>query len=129
MKITPVFKNEREFISLYLDIINVVTPEENKLTPSEKTLVTEFLLLPDKFKYSRFSSPAKAKVASSLSTSRLNINNKIHGLLKKKFLRRDEDGVVYLPNHLTKVFEDYRIQKEYSIQFVLKDDFKNKGSN
>lgn len=121
MNIKPPISSDKDFTTLYLQLLNVFTKEENRLTSTEMALVSELLLLPEKFKYSRFSSPAKARVAQSLNTTRLNLNNKIHGMIKKSFLRRDEDNVIYLPTHVTKAFEQYKKDKNFSINILLND--------
>lgn len=101
-------KDVRECVRLYLRLCNTVLPENQVLLESEIEVVAEFCMLPERFKYSLFSVPAKRKVAESLGKTRVNISNKLYSLSKKKFLRRDVDGVLYLPKHLSLLLEEYK---------------------
>lgn len=122
--------DERGFVQLYLEFYNKLIPESQRLMPSEIDLVTEFAILPeDKFAYQRFSSLAKSKVVESAKSrgwklTKLNINNKIYSLLDptKKFLRRDEDGVIYLPKHLLQALQEFRKNKSFEIRINFKLD-------
>lgn len=114
--------SEREFIEKYLRIYNLLMPEEQQLVESEILLIIEFCLLPDeKFAYQRFGSLAKTKVIEAALNSdwkltKLNINNKLYALIDKKFLRRDEDRVIYLPKHLIEALKDFRSTKKFELK-------------
>ena len=57
----------RTLIRVYLEILNIINPNpNNKLTDGEIKLLTEFLLLPEKFSYQRFSRYAKPVVVKNL---------------------------------------------------------------
>lgn len=61
--------SEREFIQKYLEMENLLLPEDQKLILSEIQLVTEFMILPeDKFAYQRFGSLAKDKVIEAAAS-------------------------------------------------------------
>lgn len=45
--------SRREFLLKFFDLWNVLQKEEVRLTSKEIAILTEFLLLPDKFKYSK----------------------------------------------------------------------------
>ena len=87
----------------YFRILNAVNPDENsQLTEAEIKLLTEFILLPEKYSYQRFSRYAKPIVLESLKVlydwklTSVNLNSKIYELINKKFLWRDIDGVIYI---------------------------------
>ncbi len=128
--------SEREFLLKYLDFLNLLLPEERKLVPSEIDLVIEFALLPPKFQYQRFGTLAKSKVIESASSlgwklTKLNINNKLYALLGKEFLRRDEDQVIYLPDHLLKALNTFRTKNlfEFKINFSRNEDIEDRSSS
>lgn len=117
--------SEREFLSKYLELTNILLPEEQRLIPSEIDLIIEFTLLPEeKFAYQRFGSLAKDKVIEAAATrnwklSKLNINNKLYALLDKQFLRRDEDKVIYLPKHLLAALKQFQKDQTFDVNIVF----------
>jgi len=85
--------DKRTLIRVYLEILNIVNPvPENKLTEKEIKLLTEFILLPPKYSYQRFSRYAKPQVLKSLKElwdwdlTSLNLNTKIYELLNKGYI-------------------------------------------
>jgi len=57
----------RTLIKTYLKILNVVNPNDaNILTEGEIKILTEFIILPDKYSYQRFSRYAKPLVLKNL---------------------------------------------------------------
>ena len=115
------------------EILNSVQPDPTKrLTETELKLLTEFLLLPKKkFEYQRFSSLARTKVQEATkeqgwSLSRENINNKIYSILDKGYLRRDEDSVIYLANHIKALaFELLSVYDGSKPSFTLSIEFES----
>lgn len=112
--------DQRSLISTYLDILNIVNPEvNNKLTEGEVKLLTEFLILPEKYSYQRFSRYAKPVVLKNLEElygwklSGVNLNSKIYELVSKGYIWRDVDGVLYVKEFLlksiSKLLEDNKI--------------------
>lgn len=128
MKINYPSLDERGFLKKYLAFYNLLVPEVQQLLPSEIDLITEFALLPDsKFSYQRFGSLAKNKVIEAATEkgwklTKLNINNKLYALLDKRFLRRDEDKVIYMPEHLMKALQSFRTNKTFEIKLVFNVD-------
>jgi hypothetical protein len=122
-------QTDRDFYRNYLTIVNFAlsSRKEMQLTETELNLLVEFLLLPEKFKYTRFSTLGKSKVAKTVKElfdwylSRININNKIYSMVEKGFLRRDDDGVIYLITPIQKGIEQalkaFKEGKQYSISF------------
>lgn len=128
--------SEKEFLSKYLQIVNVLLPEEQQLIPSEIELVIEFAILPEeKFKYQRFGSLAKNRVIEAFKLkdkiySKVNINNKLYSLIDKKFIIRDEDSIMYLPKHLLTSLSKFRKDKTYTIDIVFSNgDNKDQGDS
>jgi hypothetical protein len=117
--------DERGFLKRYLEISNMILPEEQRLVPSEIDLMIEFALLPEKFKHQRFGSLAKDKVIEYVEESvdkkltKLNINNKLYSLLDKKFLHRDIDKVIYMPKHFLYALDTFRKEQNFVVSIVF----------
>ena len=82
-------------------VLSSLQPQEKQLTPVEISILREFMLLPGKFEYFRFSSLAKSEVLKALALkgykiSRSNLNNRIYDLVDKSYVKRDTDRVLYL---------------------------------
>lgn len=97
----------RESLSKFFHFVNAAQLDSSKLlTETEIQVLIEFILLPEKFKYQRFSTLAKRKVRELLKNnfnwvlSKENLNNKIYAMIDKNILSRDEDGVIHLVKHL-----------------------------
>jgi hypothetical protein len=116
---------DRLFLKKYLNLYNLLAPEAQHLEPAEIDLIIEFVLLPeDKFGYQRFSSLAKDKVIEAAALynwnlTKLNINNKLYALLDKKFLRRDEDKVIYLPSHILSAYKVFKEKKQFKVDIFF----------
>ena len=101
--------DKRTLIRTYLELLNIVNPNpDNKLTEGEVKLLTEFILLPEKYSYQRFSRYAKPLILKTLKEvwdwelSPINLNSKIYELVNKGYIWRDEDGVLYIKEYLIK---------------------------
>lgn len=120
--------NDEEFLEKLLDFINLLTPDEKKITSLEKKVLVLFTLLPEeRFKYQRFSTLAKNKVLLMAKErnwilSKINLNNKIYGLIEKGFLRRDEDSVIYVPDYILKAYNEFIKNKSYEFNILLTKD-------
>lgn len=125
--------SEREFLKKYLEFSNLLLTDEQRLAPAEMQLMIEFALLPDKFKYHRFSSLAKDKVIESVTElygktlTKLTINNKLYTLLDKQFLRRDIDKVIYMPKHFLAALDAFRQQQAFSVTVNFKREDKEEN--
>lgn len=126
MNIKYPISTEKQFLYIYLTLYNALLPEAQRLVPSEVDMIIGFALLPnEKFQYQRFSTLAKDTLIRTYDQhlTKININNKIYSLLDKKFLKRDEDRVIYLPSHLLKALQEFRESPNYSINIsFIKDD-------
>jgi len=124
---------EYEFLIKYLEITNLLLDPSQQLTHGEMELIASITILPEeKFKYQRFSMGAKKRVVEHLKITIPNINNRIHALTTKGFLRRDEDKVLYLPKHLLNVFSEFQKGSGAAITFKMpqkKDDTSSNKDN
>jgi hypothetical protein len=120
MKLKLKASSEKEFLTRYLNITNLLLDESSKLVDSEIELMVNFVLLPEKFKYQQFSPLAKRKVREAYAQEGkkltvLNMNNKLHALGKKEFLRRDEDRIMYLPKHFIAARDAFAKDKSFEL--------------
>lgn len=104
----------QQFLTTLLSLLSSLRPTSKQLTPQEIELLTTFLLLPTKFSSYPFSTPGKKKVATLLKLSPQTLHARIYSLLKKGFLRKDEDGVLLLPPKLTSALSSFISTTEYS---------------
>lgn len=104
----------QQFLTTLLSLLSSLRPTSKQLTPQEIELLTTFLLLPTKFSSYPFSTPGKKKVAATLKLSPQTLHARIYSLLKKGFLRKDEDGVLLLPHKLTTALSSFISTAEYS---------------
>lgn len=123
MKINIKLSSEKEFILAYLKMSNLLLPPQSQLHDVEMEVIAYFATLPPKFDYQRFSPLAKKKVIEAFkendrNMSIFNLNNRLHALVKKSFLRRDEDRVLYLPKNLLIALESFRKNKEFNINIL-----------
>lgn len=110
MNINLPSQSPREFLRSFLRIISGLSTPDNYLTPMEERVLIEFILLPTKYRYYRFSPPGKRQVLKSLNLPKFNaprLNAVIYILLKKKYLYRDEDNTLYLQPFLEKTFQQF----------------------
>lgn len=85
--------NDRQIIELALELLSLVIPSDTKkLTPLEIRILTEFLYLPEKYTYQRFSKYAKKYVLANIQElygveyKITYLNTCIYTLIKKKYL-------------------------------------------
>lgn len=117
-----------EFYTMYLRLINAFlgASPEKELHASELKVLAYFLCLDHEvYRHKRFSSLAKSKVQQMAkedkwSLSKVNIANKIYSTIKKGYLRRDEDGVVYFNELIMKGIESGLSDNELHIDLVMK---------
>lgn len=114
----------RSLIAAYLEILNIVNSQSHtKLTDGEIKLLVEFLLLPEKYSYQRFSRYAKPTILKALKEvhdwelSTVNLNSKIYELVGKGYIWRDTDGVLYLKDFLIKSTKKLLEDKKILIKF------------
>jgi len=116
-------KDPREALRIYLEILNIINPDTNtKLTEGEIKLLIEFILLPEKYSYQRFSRYAKPQVLKALEDvyawklTPINLNTKIYELVNKNYIWRDDDGVLYLKEYLIDSAKKLAVTPEIKIK-------------
>ena len=110
MNITPKaclihHKNLTQRKALYrlFKVINATIAATKQLTEAEIYVYSEFLLLPQKFKFSTFNSAARKRVTASYnsiydkSVRSKTITSYINKFVEKRFIIRDEDDVLQVP--------------------------------
>lgn len=116
MTINYEVRNTGEFLDKLLSLLSFLhTP----LTDMESLVLKSFLCLPPKFRYHRFSSSGRKAVIKSLAEvgvklSPANLNNRLYSLIEKKYLRRDEDNVIYTAEFLEKIVYLYDQNKKFN---------------
>lgn len=113
---------EEEFLIKFFSITNALSSPSSRVTDSEIAMLVEFILLPEeKFRYQRFSTLAKSKVMTAANSkgwnlSKVNINNKIYNLIDKGYLKRDEDGVVYVSKSVLSAIASFKVKDSFEIK-------------
>lgn len=98
-----------DFITKLLSLLSFL---HAPLTDTEVLVLKTFLCLPPKYRYHRFSSAGRKAAIKMLAEegihlSSANLNNRLYALLDKKYLRRDEDKVIYTADFLEKIIDIY----------------------
>lgn len=117
--------SRREFLLKFFDLWNILQKEEVRLTSKEIVILTEFLLLPDKFKYSRFSTQARRYVLRTVNESGWNLSQQglaqlIKALSNKGIIILDSDGVKSIVAALEILVD--RHKTEYDLKFLFQID-------
>ena len=118
----------REFLTKFFDLWNVLQKETTRLTNKEIKALAEFLLLPDKFRYSRFSTQARKHVLRTCQEagwelSYQGLTQLIKSLTDKGVIILDPDGVKAIHPSLEVLIDPNRT--EYDLRFLYQID-KNK---
>lgn len=118
-------------VIFFFNCLDVARPPHLRIAPSEVEVLAEFVCLPEKFKYYRFSSHAKKAVIKAFAAkekhlSMENVNNKIYSLLLKEILYKDEDKVVYLDKTIEKALSvliyNYNSHKETLLAYSINNE-------
>jgi|JI102314A2RNA_FD_contig_21_8787157_length_531_multi_7_in_0_out_0_1 hypothetical protein len=117
--------SRREFIVRFFDLWNILQKEEYRLRTKEIAILAEFLLLPDKFKYSRFSTQARKYVLRTVNESGWNLSQQglaqlIKSLTDKGIVKLDIDGVKSVTSKLD-ILAD-KNKTEYDLKFLFQID-------
>lgn len=126
MKLKINYKDPSELIFKLLDCVSVALSEDKQLTQAEIKVLVGFMLLDDKFKWARFSVPAKKRLLLNLKEQGVeitsqNLNAKISYLVGKGFIVRDEDNVLYLHPLLEQLAK--MVNREFKGEFKLEITF------
>lgn len=122
------FGTKKENIYRFLEILDCMQLDEKKrMFPSERKLLTKFLLLPDKYERYRFSTAGKRVIIDALEEKTgkrirfQHINNKIYSLIDKGILWRDADSQIYLKKYLKRGLTEFlgalKEGKSYELKF------------
>lgn len=118
----------RATVLLYLKLLNALNVNnKNALTEVEAMVLTEFILLPERYKYQRFSRYAKPKVLEALKLfhnkemTPLNLNSYIQTLIKKGYVWRDEDSVKYIKSAILAGAKEFIKDKTILIKLESSD--------
>ncbi len=124
----------RKLLRKYFQILNLIQEDTAyHFTEVEIQVITEFLLLPPKFSYARFSLPAKRRVIQSIKEiydkdmTMLSINNKLYSLVSKGYIKRDTDKVMYLQPYIIKATTPLISSPSYDITLTLQNDTISEG--
>lgn len=127
IKLNVSISSDREKLYKFIDLTNGMFVD-SKLTPREMEILTEALLLDrEKFRHSRFSRFAKAKIikASKEVWNReytgAGLNGCIYGILNKGYLYRDEDGIIYVHPLYEKISEEFINNGGTEVLLTFKD--------
>jgi len=113
--------SKEEFIKRFLDILNLIQPENKRLINSERDLFVEFLLLSDEYKYYRYASKGKKEVERVYKRkygkviNQSNITTKLRALIKKSYITEDSDRVKYTNKNIEALLN----KKQLNINFIL----------
>ena len=120
--------SRREFLTKFFDLWKVLQKETTRLTNKEIKALAELLLLPDKFRYSRFSTQARKHVLRTCQEagwelSYQGLTQLIKSLTDKGVIILDPDGVKAIHPSLEVLIDPNRT--EYDLRFLYQID-KNK---
>lgn len=109
--------SREDMFNTFLIMLGANYPKEKRLTDGERKVVLEFMkLTEDKFKYNRFSNPAKHKVCESLNMNKPNLDRYLQDIRKKGYIEKDTDSIYAFNKMLTKLLE----VKELELKFKFK---------
>lgn len=126
-KKTPIIQinkesDKRAFFLWFIKLLEMSQVKEKTLTTTERNILVEFMLLPEKYKYDRFSTKARNKVKEIVQTQN---NHKYHktwlgttlsSITKKGYIYRGVEDSLYLATTLEKILN----LQELEINFKFK---------
>lgn len=122
MKINYPSLNNENFTEVLLSFLSSLKPQKQRLTASELIYLKEFINLAPKYRSQMFSTLSKSKVIESLKSkgikaSTAGVNIKLYSMIRKGFLKRDEDSVIILNATIGNLVELFRTKG--TLDFVL----------
>lgn len=124
------YKNltRREYLWKMFEIIDCMQLDKNSITTNkEKEMMIEFLCVPLRYSYFRFSKHSKKYVRSIIEKkdgnvcTNQNMNNKIYSLMRKGLLYRDDEGHIrfkpYIASTVKKVHDSLSKGSFYDLKF------------
>lgn len=118
--------SRREFLDKFFSLWNVLLPETHKLTNKEVQFLTEVLLLPTKYKYSRFSTAARKVLTAKFKESGWELSPQgfsqlVKSLMDKGIVLIDSDDIKYVHPKLEKSIDTTRTEYLFQFQFKIKE--------
>ncbi len=134
MKINYPSLNDEKFTEVLLSFLSSLRPPKQRLTNAEISYLAEFINLAPKYRSQMFSTLSKGKVIQSFlskghKATTSNINVKLYSLIRKGYLKRDEDSVIVLQPSIANLIDSFRANDK--LQFTLtftRDKEKDKSS-
>ena len=122
MKINYPSLSDERFTEVLLSFLSSLRPHKQRLSNTETIYLAEFINLAPKYRSQMFSTLSKRKVIVSLKSKGLtastsNINVKLYTLIKKGYLKRDEDSVIVLLPSLTRLLDTFK--QDNKLNFIL----------
>lgn len=129
------YKNltKEQYLLKFLEIIDCMQSDKSKCTTdSEKDVLVKFLLLPEEYKYYRFSRKGKKAVTAmyekeEVKMSHQNLNNKIYSLIEKGLLWRDDDTIIYFKKFVIQAVSKFSESLEKGESYDFKFRFINEA--
>lgn len=122
-------------LEVFLDkLLSFLSFIHSPLTDTEVLILKTFLSLPPKYRYHRFSSAGRKAAIKSLQEKNIklssaNLNNRLYSLIDKKYLRRDEDNVIYVSDFLEKITDIYTNKHSLSVNLNFIEDRSNTATD
>lgn len=114
--------SRREFLNNFLKLLSITYPESKKLRNTEREVLIEFMMLPERFKYNRFSTDARKKVTVLLGKeekTKYIVNNYLDILRSKGYITRDADDIMCLHPLLEKMIDVDVLELKF--KFLVED--------
>jgi len=116
--------SREEFLLRFFDLWNVLQVSEKKLSTKEARILTIFLLLPEKYKYSRLSTTARRIVLNKVNKegwklSYQGLTQLVRALSLKKVITEDVDGQKKILDAFEALIDKNRIEFNLEIYFKI----------
>jgi hypothetical protein len=104
--------SDRQFSLIFLKMLSLLSSAKD-ITEAEAEVLSYFMVLPAKYKYFRFAPQARKLVISlfkedNKDMSPANLNNKIHSLVNKGYIIRQEDNMLVILPSLLKAVDAFK---------------------
>lgn len=114
--------DQKAFYLWFISLLEMSQNKDKKLTGAEKEVLIEFMLLPERYKYDRFSTKGRKRVREIIeernnhSYHKTWLGTTLSAIAKKGFVYRDQEESLYLNPALEKILG----LKELEINFKFK---------
>lgn len=119
--------SRRDFLFKIIDIFNVIHRGKLEITDKESLFFVESLLLPEKYKYQRFGTPARKYLLRRLEElgwklSVQGLSQIITSLEEKHLIHKDTDGVRYVNKDFLTFIDTNTKNFTFQFNFNIKDE-------